>query len=70
MTFLQAQWAQSRGFGGWMVWTLDFDDFNGTFCGGQKYPLLKALNAALNYSSATTQCRYHEYCVITSTFGG
>lgn len=33
-----------------MVWTLDFDDFSGTFCGGQKYPLLKALNAALNYS--------------------
>jgi hypothetical protein len=41
-----------------MVWALDFDDFTGTFCGGSKYPLLTALNSALDYSSSTAQNRY------------
>jgi hypothetical protein len=51
-----------------MVWTLDFDDFSGSFCGGQKYPLLKALNSALDNSPttvATPQYRYRDYGVST-----
>ena len=31
-----------------MVWTLDFDDFGGSFCNAGKYPLIKALKNALN----------------------
>ena len=30
-------------FLGIMVWALDLDDFNGEFCGGEKYPLLKCM---------------------------
>jgi hypothetical protein len=29
-----------------MVWNLDLDDFTGTMCNGQRYPLLRAMNAA------------------------
>ena len=29
-----------KGFAGIMWWAMDLDDFNGNFCGGEKYPLL------------------------------
>ena len=38
---------KDRGFGGWMVWALDFDDFNGNFCDQGNYPLMKAINDEL-----------------------
>lgn len=38
------RYAQSLGLGGAMIWALDFDDFTGQACGGQKYPLLKVIN--------------------------
>jgi len=54
----QANWLNSSGYGGWMVWSLDNDDFTGSLCGGQTYPLLRALNSAVNTatfpSTATT----------------
>ena len=37
-----------------MVWSLDMDDFSGSFCGRGSYPLLKKLNAAL-VANTTTQ---------------
>jgi hypothetical protein len=49
-----------------MVWALDFDDFTGTFCGGSKYPLLTALNSALDYSSSTAQNRYPAQNILSS----
>ena len=34
---------EEQGYGGWMVWALDTDDFNGAFCEQGPHPLLKAL---------------------------
>ena len=45
-SYVQVEWAQAQGFNGWMIWALDLDDFNGEFCGGSEYPLLKAMNYA------------------------
>ena len=46
--YFQVNWLKNEGFAGWMVWTLDFDDFSGTFCNAGKYPLIKALKNALS----------------------
>jgi len=35
------------GFGGWMSWNIDLDDYAGTQCGQGNYPLHNALNNAL-----------------------
>uniref|UniRef100_A0A7M5V7Q3 GH18 domain-containing protein n=2 Tax=Clytia hemisphaerica TaxID=252671 RepID=A0A7M5V7Q3_9CNID len=32
---------------GFMVWTLDFDDFSGHFCGRGRYPIINAVKTAL-----------------------
>jgi len=39
-------WLKEQGLGGWMAWSLDTDDFKGSFCQNGAYPLLQALNAA------------------------
>jgi len=40
-------WLKDAGLGGFMVWMLHMDDFNGEFCKAGNFPLLKALNRAL-----------------------
>ncbi|XP_026862794.2 acidic mammalian chitinase-like [Electrophorus electricus] len=45
---LKAQWLVKSNFGGAMVWTIDMDDFLGTFCNQGKYPLINVLHKALN----------------------
>ncbi len=42
-----------------MVWTLDMDDFLGTFCNQGKYPLINVLKKGLNLEQA---------CKIFNTF--
>ncbi|CAH1249434.1 CHIT1 [Branchiostoma lanceolatum] len=43
----KVEWLRDRGLGGAMVWALDFDDFKGTTCSEQPYPLLRTVNQAL-----------------------
>lgn len=42
----KANYVNTNGLGGMMVWSLDGDDFRGN-CGGVKYPLLRAINEGL-----------------------
>ena len=34
----------ANNLAGFMVWSLDLDDFTGDFCGQGKYPLLQKMN--------------------------
>ncbi|XP_075966670.1 acidic mammalian chitinase-like [Anarhichas minor] len=47
------QWLKQSGFGGAMVWTLDLDDFSGTFCGQGKYPLINTIKSGLGTGACT-----------------
>lgn len=39
-----------------MVWTLDMDDYMGTFCNQGKYPLINVLKKGLNLEQACKTC--------------
>ena len=43
---LKADFAWEKQLGGVMVWSIETDDFKG-LCGGEKYPMMRALNNAL-----------------------
>ncbi|PVD37775.1 hypothetical protein C0Q70_00376 [Pomacea canaliculata] len=40
----KVQYIKSMNLGGVMFWTLDQDDFSGTFCGKGRYPLLRTVD--------------------------
>lgn len=42
----KARYAVNQGYGGWMTWVLDLDDFGGIHCGEGSYPLVKVMNSA------------------------
>ncbi|KAL7985303.1 hypothetical protein Chor_003873 [Crotalus horridus] len=42
------QYAKNNNLGGIMIWSLDQDDFSGTFCKKGNYPLLAAIKNELN----------------------
>ncbi|XP_076845303.1 acidic mammalian chitinase-like [Brachyhypopomus gauderio] len=50
--FLQIDWLKKNKFGGAMVWSLDLDDFSGTFCKQGKYPLINTLKRGLGISQS------------------
>uniref|UniRef100_A0A8C4ZJ56 chitinase n=1 Tax=Gadus morhua TaxID=8049 RepID=A0A8C4ZJ56_GADMO len=53
---IKLQWLKTSGFGGAMVWSLDLDDFSGTFCGQGKYPLINTIKTALGTSPGNACC--------------
>lgn len=44
---LQAAYVSSRGLGGVHIWTLDMDDFGGSFCSEGPYPLIHQLRTSM-----------------------
>ncbi|KAM5180707.1 uncharacterized protein ACMZJ9_001239 [Mantella aurantiaca] len=48
---LKADWLMQNNFGGAMVWSLDMDDFTGTYCNQGKFPLVSALKETLGIQS-------------------
>nr|BAS18840.1 chitinase2 [Sardinops melanostictus] len=43
---LKVDWLIKNNYGGAMVWTIDMDDYLGTFCNQGKYPLINVLHKA------------------------
>ncbi|KAM6980994.1 acidic mammalian chitinase-like [Aplochiton taeniatus] len=49
---IKIDWLKQNGFGGAMVWSLDLDDFSGTFCGQGRYPLINTIKSGLGTGTA------------------
>ncbi|XP_030634182.1 uncharacterized protein LOC115815365 [Chanos chanos] len=45
----KASWLRSMNLGGASVWTLDLDDFSGSFCADGRYPLVNHLRSSLKF---------------------
>jgi len=50
---IKVDYLKAGGYGGWMTWNLDLDDFTGAHCGQGPYPLHKVLNQALTRNVPT-----------------
>uniref|UniRef100_A0A8C9QMV6 Acidic mammalian chitinase n=1 Tax=Scleropages formosus TaxID=113540 RepID=A0A8C9QMV6_SCLFO len=51
---IKIQWLKQNNFGGAMVWTIDLDDFSGSFCGQGQYPLINTLKSGLGTGQSCT----------------
>ncbi|KAJ8371377.1 hypothetical protein SKAU_G00114050 [Synaphobranchus kaupii] len=49
----KVQWLMKNKFAGAMVWTIDMDDYMGTFCKQGKYPLISVLHKAFGLDQAS-----------------
>jgi chitinase len=57
----KCHYVAERRLAGAMIWSLDFDDFNGAFCGQGKYPLLTTVKKTLDsLQGPTTPIRIHK----------
>ncbi|NWI51757.1 CHIA chitinase, partial [Calyptomena viridis] len=50
---LKVEWLKNNNFGGALVWTIDLDDFTGTFCNEGKYPLISTLKKSLGLENSS-----------------
>ncbi|XP_069489169.1 chitotriosidase-1-like isoform X2 [Ambystoma mexicanum] len=50
----KAQYLKASGFGGAMVWALDLDDFKGSICGQEVYPLIQALKREMSSGNVSS----------------
>merc|ERR1719242_43351 len=64
---LKANFAWEKKLGGVMVWSIETDDFKG-LCGGEKFPMMRALNNALvmktkkmESEEEESECRAQDY---------
>jgi len=64
----KCQYVAERRLAGAMIWSLDFDDFTGAFCGQGKYPLLTIVKKTLDsLQGPTTPSRIHKTTQSTIT---
>ncbi|XP_072336046.1 acidic mammalian chitinase-like isoform X2 [Scyliorhinus torazame] len=47
LAYYEAQWVKRNRFGGAMLWALDLDDYNGTYCNEGSFPLANTLKTTL-----------------------
>jgi len=47
----QGAWLKHEKLGGYLFYALNYDDFEGKYCGEGRYPLLKALVKGIKFGS-------------------
>jgi len=67
----KVQYIRSNSYAGWMTWNLDLDDFTGSHCNAQTYPLIREMNRALTgtvpTNSPTTASTTSNWVASTTT---